>query len=580
MDKFLQTISCFALVLFLFSCGGANDAVPTKDEPKEQSKYGGVFKMPIDSYFKKGSINEIKKLEETQIYTQVYEGLVKYNAKTLEIEPCLAVNWEVSEDGMSYLFTLRDDVFFQDNPCFEGGKGRKVDATDVVYSITSIFEPKANNSGYPIFKNTIVGGDEYYEGKADSVSGVYTEGDKVRIDLKHPGSTFLQKMASIFGSIQAKEAVEMSTAEKICFVGTGPFLYDEQSTSEDVRFSRNEKYYEVDEEGNKLPYFDSVKFIYYENLDEQMELFWNGDLTHIPEVPVSKISEVLEERISDFESNPPKYILSSEPELSVSYLEMNMQTPVLKNKKVRQAINLAINREKLVEKIMKNQAYEVGKFGLTPPLSKIFEGYDFEGVEDLGYVYNPEKAKTLLAEAGYPNGKNFPSLDMQFATGRTSYLIMSEIQSQLRSVLNINVDIEAIELNELIANKSLAKADIFRTNWIADFPSAEAFLANAYGKLVPKNRKEPSNLNTARYKNPAFDEVFEKATTALNSKEANKYFSEAEKILMEDPPFVVLWYDEDMTLKLASLQNFESNAIGYLYLSKAYFRTPEAKDYN
>ena len=156
---------------------------------------------------------------------------------------------------------------------------------------------------------------------------------------------------------------------------------------------------------------------------------------------------------------------------------------------MRQALNLAIDREKLVSKILKNQAYEIGKFGLVPPLPKIFEAYDFEGVEDVSYTFNSARAKELLAEAGYPDGKNFPTLEMQFKAGSTDYLIASEIQNQLRSVLNINIDIEAIEFNDLLENKAMGNADIFRTNWVGDYTSAEAFLANAYGKFVPKSKR-------------------------------------------------------------------------------------------
>lgn len=572
-------ISFFILTLFLFSCGAdtSNNGGEAQLEP-EPSRYGGVFKMPIDSYFKLIPVNEIQKHEETQIYGQIYEGLVKYNGETLELEPCLASSWEISEDGMSYKFVIRDDVYFHDNVCFEGGKGRKMNADDVVFSINRIFDPKQNNSCYPMFKNTIEGGDEYYDGIAENVSGVSADGNVVTIKLNNPGLSFLKKMASVFGAIIPEEAVDASTANEVVVVGTGPFVYDaENSNSENVKLFRNKKYYGVDERGESLPYLDSIYFLYYDNLDGRMEPFWNGELTYIPQVPISKISEVLEERISDFESKPPKYILTSEPQLNVTYLELNMQTRILKKKKVRQAINLAINRNKIVEKVMKNQAYEIGKFGVTPPLPKVFEGYDFEGVEDVSYTYNSRRAKELLAEAGYPNGKNFPSLEMQFPTGRTAYLIVSEVQSQLKSVLNINVDVEALDFDQLLENKAMGEGDIVRTTWIADFPSPEAFLANFYGKIVPK-KGEPSYVNTARYKNDEFDAAFEKGVAAVDVIESNKYFSEAEKILMEDPPFIVLSYGEDMALKLANLRDFQSNGIGYLDLRTVFFRTPKIEE--
>lgn len=567
-----------AIALLLLSCGGETSENSDTNGPSEvELRYGGVFRMSIGSYFKGVQLNEVQKLEESQIYSQIFEGLVRYNSKTLEVEPALAEDWRLSEDGLTYTFILREDVYFHDNACFEGGKGRLVTAEDVVYSFEQIYDPKTTNSAYSVFKNTIAGGNAFHDGEAESIEGISVEGNEITMRLDEPSLAFIQKLASVYGSVVAKEAV---SAADFVPVGTGPFVYDEaNSNSELVKLSKNERYYGVDKEGNQLPYLDSVVFAYYDNNDEVMELFWSGKLSFMRRVPIQKISEVLEERIGDFESKPPKYILHSEPELTTTYLELNMQTPVLKNRKVRQALNLAINRKKLVEKILKNQAYEIGKFGIVPPLPKVFDAYDFEGVEDTSYVYNPQLAKKLLAEAGYPDGRNFPSLQMQFKSGSTDYLIASEIQSQLRSVLNINIDIEAIEFNQLLENKAMGSADIFRTNWVGDYPSAEAFLNNAYGKVVPKSKSEPSYLNSSRYKNAEFDALFEKGATAMNPEEANQYFSDAEKVLMADGVFIILWYGEDLALKQASLRNFETNSIGYVDLKGAYFKTPTAEEY-
>ena len=568
------------IVLLLFvmgACGGSSDPVDETVEDEVESLYGGVFRMTIGSYNKKVKVREIQKLEEGQIYYQIFEGLVKYNAKTLEIEPGLASEWSLSPDEKQYTFTLRDSVFFHDNECFENGKGRLVSPADVVYSFEQIYEPDLTNSGYSLFQNTIVGGEEFHDGTADSIAGIKVNGNQITFELESPGLAFIQKMATIFGSIIPKESVE---AADFVPVGTGPFIYDnEGSNSELVKLYRNPNYYGQDDKGNQLPYLDSVVFVYYENSSDEMDQFWEGDLSYVRRVPVPSISEVLEERIGEFESKPPKYILVSEPELVTTYLELNMNTPVFKKKKVRQALNFAINRKKIYEKILKNQAYEIGKFGIVPPLPAVFSSYDFEGVEDTSYVYNPQLAKKLLAQAGYPNGKNFPSIQMQFKQGSTDYLVASEIQNQLRSVLGINLEIEAIEFNQLLDNKVNGRSDIFRTNWVGDYPSAESFLSNAYGKVVPKDKNEPSHLNSARYINPKFDELLEKAMVETNIDSANMLYSEAEKILMDDAPFIILWYGEDLSLKQAYVQNFETNSIGYLDLKQTYFKTPTKEEF-
>jgi oligopeptide transport system substrate-binding protein len=560
----------------LFGCSGSGD--DTDNQVEDQDLYGGVFKMPIGSYFTPIRVVEVQKLETAQVYDQVFEGLVKYNPKTLEVEPALAKEWSVSPDGLTYTFKLAEEVYFHDNECFEGGKGRKMTPEDVVYTFKTIYTPGPENRAYYTFKNTIAGGDDFYNGKATEISGIKVEGNSVAFQLVEPSTIFLQKMAAVFGVIVPKESVE---AAEFTPVGTGPFIYDKKnSTSEVVRLSKNPNYHGKDANGNPLPYLDSVVFKYYEHGEDPMELFWAGDMSYIPNVPVTKISEVLEEKIGDFESKPPKYILISEPQLSTTYLEFNMTNKTLKNKKVRKAINHAINRQKLVEKIMKNQAYEIGKFGMTPPLPKIFKDYDFEGIEDVSYQYNPELAKQLLAEAGYPDGKGFPTLSFQFRLGNDHYLVASEIQNQLRSVLNINIEIEAIEFNDLIENQGHGRADIFRTTWFGDYPSPETWLLNAYGKIVPSDRSLPSYVNSSRFQNAEFDKLFEEGVHASSVEESYKAFAAAEKVLMDEAPFIVLWYGEDMMLVQSNVRDLETNGMRYLDLRSVYFKEPTAEEYS
>ncbi|MEX1000836.1 MAG: peptide ABC transporter substrate-binding protein [Crocinitomicaceae bacterium] len=572
MNK-LNKLLGLTISLILLGCNGSSN---DSDNKENESIYGGVFTMPTGSYFKAIRPTEMQKLETAQVYDQVLEGLVKYNPKTLEIEPALASEWTVSKEGTIYTFTIREDVYFHDDPCFPDGKGRKLNSEDVVFSFQNIFKNETTNRAYYNFKGSIVGGEEYYNGTADHISGISANENEVSIEITEPSSVFLQKLATVFATIVPKESFE---TDEFHPVGTGPFIYDKKgSNSELVKLYRNSNYYLSDDEGNQLPYLDSVVFKYYEHSEDQMDLFWDKGLSYIPNVPITSISEVLEERIEDFESNPPKYMLISQPQLSTTYLELNMTTPVLKNKKVRQALNMAINRKKLVEKIMKNQAYEIGKFGITPPLTKILKGYDFETIEDAGYVYNPEQAKKLLAEAGYPGGKGFPNLSMQFRLGNDHYLIASEIQSQLRSALNINVDIEGIEFNQLIENQAMGTADIFRATWFGDYPNPETFLVNAYGKIVPDSRDKPSYMNSSRYVNPKFDEAFERGSLTADKDSSYAAFAEAEAIMMEDAPFIILWYGEDLMLLQSNVRNFETNGMRYMDLTTVYFKNRTAKE--
>ncbi|HIP36309.1 MAG TPA: ABC transporter substrate-binding protein [Crocinitomix sp.] len=566
MKKALILVSVFSL---FFSCTeGNNENVGKNNKP---TKSGGEITIPLDSYFTNQKPTEIIKTEAAQIYGQILESLVKFNDKTLNIEPSLAEKWTVSDDGLIYTFYLRRGVVFHDNKCFENGKGREVTTQDVKDMFYRVYENTPKNSSYSIFKNTIKGGDEYYNKEVDEIEGVQIDDETITITLTQPNNTFLAKLVNIYTSIIPEES--LVSKEKWNIVGTGPFTYNEKSsTSELVVLDKNKNYWMSDSTGVKLPYLDRLTYKFYDDDNARMEDFWNGNIAIVKNVPITKISEVLEERIVDFKGKKAKYILESVPQMSTTYLVFNMKSKALKDPKVRQAINYAINRKKIVEKTLRNQAYEIGKFGITPPLPKIYKDYDFEGIEDYGYTLNSEKAKQLLAEAGYPDGKGFPTLSVQFKKDNSRYLVMSEIQTQLKSVLNINIDIEQVEFNQLIENEAYGKADIFHTIWVGDFPSPESFLLNFYGKLVPSSINEPSHVNVGRYINKEFDELFEKGMRTLNQTEANDYFAETEKIMLQDPPLAVLYYGENLWLKQANLKNFNTNGMNYIDFTKVYVK--------
>lgn len=568
-------IISFSLLTLLFSCSSNNNSNKDSEE-SSKTKIGGNITVPLDSYFTVERPRQILKIEAAQIYGQMLESLVKYDDKNLEVEPALAEKWDISEDGLTYVFHIRQNVVFHDNACFKNGKGRVVTTKDVVNMFYRIYENVPKNTAYSLFQSTIEGGDEYYNKKAEAISGIKSDDKTVTVTLTQPNNTFLSKLVTIYTSVIPEEALNEDSWN---IVGTGPFKYNKaKSTSELVVLDKNPNYWMTDSTGTKLPYLDNLTYKFYDNDNARMDDFWDNKISLLKDVPITKVSEVLEERIADFQGKKAKYVLESVPQMSTTYLEFNMTSKALKDVRVRQAINYAINRKKIVEKTLKNQAYEIGKFGITPPLPKIYKGYDFEAIEDDGYTRNSEKAKQLLADAGYPDGKNFPTLSIQFKKDNSRYLVMSEVQTQLKSVLNIDVDIEQVEFNKLLENEAYGTADIFHNVWVGDFPSPESFLINFYGKLVPKDRDEASRVNNGRYVNNEFDDLFEKGMEAKNSEEANKYFAEAEKLMLQNPPLAVLYYGENLWLRQANIKNFHTNGMNYIDFTKVYIDHSSIKE--
>jgi peptide/nickel transport system substrate-binding protein len=277
---------------------------------------------------------------------------------------------------------------------------------------------------------------------------------------------------------------------------------------------------------------------------------------------------MVESQIQDFQSAPPKYLLDNAPEMITQYYTLNITRPPFDNIKVRKAFNMAINRKRIVEDILNNQAFGPAIYGFVPPT---FSGYDNTKIG--GYEYNLTEAKKLLAEAGYPNGRAFPPVKILLSSGGARYTnVVVEIQKQLLENLNVNVDFEVIPVAKKIDLEESGKTDIAQDAWFADYPSPESFLSIFYGETVPKDINQKSFPNICRYKNTQFDKYFLKGRDAIYKDSSYLYFMKAEQILMNDAPIIVLWYDSNYRLTRYGIQNIHTNAMRYRNFADAYIK--------
>lgn len=528
-------------------------------------------------------LREVNDYYSAVLLSQIAEGLVKLDPKTLEVIPALATSWVVSNDGLTYTFQLRKGVVFHDHPSFESKEANKFTSADVLftYELASKKTPQGTGShAYnSLLKGTIVGAEAFHNGEASTISGIKAMDDyTVSIKLIHPDLNFINKLASIYLGIVAKEVVE--SGHETDLIGTGPFMLAKEVAEPTPLFilKRNPHYYLKDENGRQLPYLDSVVVYIENNQLQQLSMFEEGKLDFIQNIPPSKITKILQERITDFSGQPPLMKLSNDPLMMTQYYNLNLKSPSLSDVRVRQALNYAFNRDRLIYRVLKNR-FSAATYGIVTPLPKAFPGYDFKAVEKNAYSYNPDKARALLAAAGYPNGKGFPSLTLKFNVGTIHSAVADEFRKQMKKELNINVNIEGLTFEDRIHDEQTGNGDIFRTSWFADYKSPETFLNNFYGKLVPKDENELSKINSTRYKNSKFDAFFEKARIEENVAESNKLFSQAEAILMKDAPIIVLWYGEQYIIQYFNVRNLETNAIMYLDLSHVRIQDWTKKEY-
>lgn len=558
------------VLLFVFvGCSNSSD--------KQQFEHaGGTLAMALQNDPATYVARDVTDMYTNSVLSQVMEGLVSFNVNDLKVQPQLAAKWHVSGDGLTYSFELRNDVYFHDNPIFNSLADRKLTVEDVVFTFEKACQPSRSGESSAaylfLFRDQLKGAKAFFTGKATSISGIAVSNNEITLTLIAPDHNFINKLAQTNAAIISKKVV--STNHENDIVGTGPFILAQKSSKKTrkVLLVKNPDYYLADAKGNVLPYLDSVVFYIQPDQLAQLALFEKRQIHVINSLPTSKITKMLEGRINDFNAVPPLMVLYNNPLLYTNFYFFNMSEPRFQDVRVRQAFNYAIDREKLTQKVLKGQFYEPGLFGIVPPIRNFFKGYNFAAVGSVSYGFNPEKARELLADAGYPNGTNFGNINLRFNISDINSQIADEVATQLFQVLGVHVNIDGSSFEQKEKDADFAKGDIFRTAWAADYSSPETFLSNFYGKFVPSSLKKPSRLNQSRYVNKVFDYYFEQASKAATQVDRFKWYAKAEMELMKNPPLMVLWYANDFQLSYSKVRNLKNNPMSMLDLKTVYMK--------
>ncbi|MBW7855730.1 MAG: ABC transporter substrate-binding protein [Ignavibacteriales bacterium] len=485
---------------------------------------------------------------------QIYDNLFDLDSN-LKLVPMLAESYKVSEDGTTYTFKIRQGVYFHDNKCFPDGKGREVTAEDVKYSFDRICDPRTGSKTFNYFVNYVVGAREYYDGisealkneqspKLKGVSGYKAKGKyEFEIKLIQPFAPFIYYTTLASTYVVPKEAVVMYGQDFFQNpVGTGPFIFGDWKPDFELNLHRNPNYWMKDEHGNQLPYVDNIKFSFLKDNSQQLLEFKNGNLDECYRIPNEIFKEVVNEN-KELTPGWSQFVLQRVPTLAIQYYGMLVTSDLFKDKRVRQAINYAIDRDKIVRFVLNGQGYMGAVYGIVPPS---MTNYDVEKID--GYEFNLQKAKDLMAEAGYPDGKGFPELSLQInAGGDRNIQIAEAIQAMLKEI-GITMKLEIVQFAQHLDNIDAGKAPFYRLGWIGDYPDPENFLNLYYGKNVPADPNAISPINSTRYKNEKFDEIFEEALRTIDEKKRYELYQKAEQIAVSDAPMMYIYYDEDYLL--------------------------------
>ncbi|WP_158797617.1 ABC transporter substrate-binding protein [Pedobacter sp. L105] len=539
MLRIIKNIFYTLGILALCSCDR-----PAEDKGKK------VFNINFDEILTSIDPAFARNQQAIWMVNQVFNGLVQVDDQ-LNAVPAIAKSWEVTTDGQRYIFHLRNDVYFQDDPLFKNGKGRKVIASDFVYSFNRLIDPKVGSSGGWIFSDKVK---DIHNFKALNDS-------TFEIILTKPFPAFINLLTAQYCVVVPREVVEHYGKDfRSHPVGTGPFRLKYWKEDEILVLLKNENYWEKDGK-ERLPYLDAVKVSFISDKQSAFMNFIKKDLDFFKNVDGSYRDDILTKSGHMTSKYKGKFQLIKSPYLCTEYIGILVDTnqaivkhSPLRFKKIRQAINYSIDKVKLI-KYLRNSVGTPATSGFVP---KGMPGFDSTLVK--GYHYDPVKAAKLLAEAGHPNGKGMPELTLTTSTNYKD--LMEFVQGELGTLgikVKVNVTLNA-SLRELMSKNEVT---FFRGSWIADYPDAENYLSVFYSK-----NKVPYGPNYTAYFNKDFDRLFEQSYYEKDIKKRYQLYQQMDNMVMENASVVPVLYDQSVTMLQNNISGYSINPLSLMILKR------------
>ena len=466
----------------------------------------------------------------------VYEGLVGWNDKN-EVIPLLAAKMpELSNGGKTYTFTIRDGATFHN--------GRAVTAEDIQYSITRSLDKALNSPVALNYLNDIEGAEAFAKGTAKEVTGIKVVDPKtIQITIVAPRAYFLGKLTYPTAYAVAKEEVEKGQknpagayeiSEKTA-IGCGPFKLGEVIPRSKVNLVAFDKYWQG------KPKLEKIERPIILDGKTARNLYDSGQLDYITEEK------------SNYEQDNKNDALKSEikqwDRAATFYLGINQTNlPAFKDKKVRQAIAHAIDKDAIVKDVLLgvNQKAE----GVLP---KGIPGYD-PNLKGLGY--DPEASKKLLVEAGFPEGKGLPEITLSFREQVSDLRKTAEVVKEQLSKVGIKVNLQEMEWGAYLKLNNDNKHDLFHMRWSADYIDPQNFLSLLLASDGPENH--------VGYKNPAYDALCKQADAESDPVKRLALYHQAEVMVVDDAPWVPIYFQKDLELMKPWVGGIRDSLMGHL----------------
>lgn len=491
----------------------------------------GVFRYPLPTNPTSLDPHKVQDGDTIDMIQQVFEGLVKWGEDN-SVQPNLAESWTISEDGKLYTFKLKQGVKFFN--------GREFTAEDVKWNFERTCNPNFTSPTAATYLENIVGAKERLAGKVQEVSGVkVVDPYTVTIEIDKPRPYFLGKLTYSCAYIMAKEALkdplrDVGSAEEM--IGTGPFKVTKYLNDALVVLEANGDYH------GGAPILQKIERPVIKDAQSRLNKFKTGEVDLIQlerqDLPAIQQDPKLKDQLKFFD-RPAMY-----------YVGLNNNVvPALKDRRVRQAIAMGLDRDKLVVKVLGGINERADS--ILPPSVKGFRKQTKMLSFDLA------KAKALLAEAGYPDGKGFPEVTFNYRDGRPDVEIIAQaVQQQLKQNLGITFKPRKLEWGTYLTEYNKKQMPAYHMRWAADYLDPENFLSillASYG-----------NENKSNYNNPAYDKLCSEADSILDENRRMELYAQAEDIVLQDAPFIPIYFQKDIELISPRVSGLRESAFGHL----------------
>jgi len=524
--------------------------------------------------------------------SQLYNGLLELDS-TLQPAPALARRYSISPDGLTYTFWLRQDVSFHEDTAvfkvtpaeeramqeadardhhrpvnYEIGPEayplptRHIKAADFVYSFKRLLDAKTASPGGWIFRGKVL---EDKQGNISDTCFVAANDSTLRIHLKEPFIPFLSILTMPYAFVVPHEAVEKYGKDfREHPVGTGPFRFKLWDTGNVLLLHRNPRYWRSDAKGQALPYLDAVQISFIADRKTEFLTFLQGKLDFLSGIREGSRDLVMNTDgtvRADFQG---RFTVQKTPYLNTEYLgfqldsahltgEQAAQGRALRKPLVRQALNYAINRPELVAYVL-NHVGVPGTSGFVPAALP-----SFSPAKVPGYAYQPQRARQLLAAAGYGPAR---PLRLRLSTVAERKAVAEYLQKNWADVgVQVQIDInQAATQQELVDN---GRAAFFSKSWLGDYPDAENYLSLFYSPNF-----SPGGPDKTHFKSPEYDALYNQARREQNAARRTALYQQMDRLIVAESPVVSLYYDEVIRLTQNNVRGLAPNPMNQLLLER------------